>query len=292
MTRRTGVLAALGALLSGCSATTLLDRLVPDDTYTVREGLAYGPLARQRLDVYLPLESTKRAQTAGVAPLVVFFYGGSWTRGERRDYRFMGEALAAHGAVVVIADYRLSPEVRYPAFVQDSALAVRWAVDNAANFGADAKQLYLMGHSAGAYNAAMLALDARWLAQVGLSPAALAGWVGLAGPYDFLPIENPDAQVAFEWPMTRADSQPLSHATAAAPRTLLMAAVKDDLVNPQRSTQGLGNKLQSLKVPVRVLMLERVSHVTIAAAIAKPLRWLAPVLPEVLSFIGLKSAAS
>ena len=188
------MLAMLPALLTACSGVDLLNATVATDTYRRTQDLAYGPDARQRLDVYQPAAITQRA------PMVVFFYGGSWSSGERADYRFVGEALASSGIVAVVADYRLSPAFRYPVFVQDSAQALRWAFEHAADYGADPARIFVMGHSAGAYNAAMLALDARWLAAVGLAPKRLAGWIGLAGPYDFLPIVDVRTQVAFNWP--------------------------------------------------------------------------------------------
>jgi acetyl esterase/lipase len=80
--------------------------------------------------------------------------------------------------------------------------------------------------------------------------------------------------------------------TAAAPRTLLLAANKDDLVNPQRNTVGLGERLRAAGVPTRVRVFEGVSHVTVIGALARPLRRLAPVLPEVLAFLGLGEAAA
>ncbi|MBG9388832.1 alpha/beta hydrolase [Caenimonas aquaedulcis] len=283
LNRRAGLAALAAMSLSGCSASGLLNTFVPRASYRGRQDIAYGPDPRQKLDTYQPLESR------GLAPLVIFFYGGSWTRGDRADYRFVGEALAAHGAVAVLPDYRLSPQVRYPVFLEDSARAVQWAVRHAPELGCDPRKIYLMGHSAGAYNAAMLALDPRWLATVGLAPGQFAGWIGIAGPYDFLPIENPEAQVAFHWPSTPADSQPLAQATAAAPRTLLLAPEKDSLVNPRRSTMALGEKLKSLGVDARWRLLDGVSHITIMASLAKPLSWLSPVRAEVLAFLGLQS---
>ena len=283
MARRTGLLAAAAALLSGCSGVRVLDTLVPHRGYTAETGIAYGSDPRQRLDVYRP----EPAAGGPPPPLVVFFYGGSWSHGERADYRFVGEALAAHGAVVVVADYRLSPAVRYPAFVQDCALALRWAADHAQALGSDASRLVAMGHSAGAYNAAMLALDPRWLGAVGLSPDRLAAWIGLAGPYDFLPIGDPETRVAFAWPDTPADSQPLAHASARAPRTLLMAAERDTLVDPRRNTGALAAKLRGLGVDVTLHEYTGVSHVTLMGSVATPLRWLAPVHADLLAFLGL-----
>jgi acetyl esterase/lipase len=275
-----GLLSVAGlATLSGCSATGALNALVPSDSYQLRADVAYGPEARQRLDVYLPLER----RTAG--PVVVFFYGGSWTTGERATYRFVGEALASRGIAVVVADYRLSPAVKYPVFLQDSAQAMRWTFDHLDELGTDPRKMFVMGHSAGAYNAAMLALDARWLAGVGLYPAQLAGWIGLAGPYDFLPIGNRDVQVAFDWPGTPADSQPMVHASKNSPPALLLAARGDTTVNPVRNTEALARRLEAAGVPVSLQVYDRVSHVTLVAALAAPLRGLAPVLDDIAAFV-------
>jgi acetyl esterase/lipase len=283
MTRRAGLLAGAAALLSGCSGAGVLNA-VAGNGHQGRQGLAYGADPRQTLDVYQPAPGP----VAGVRPLVVFFYGGSWSQGERADYRFVGEALASAGAIVAIPDYRLSPGVRYPEFVRDSAAAVKWAFDHAAELGGSTDNVVVMGHSAGGYNAAMVALDRRWLDGAGLArERKLAGFIGLAGPYDFLPIGDPQTRVAFEWPGTAADSQPIEHADRSAPRTLLLAAIKDDLVDPQRSTVGLGQRLTAAGVPTQVTLYPRVSHVTLLAALAQPLRWLAPVRADVLAFLGL-----
>lgn len=282
MTRRAGLAAAAAAWLSGCSGAGVLNAFAGGG-HEALENVAYGSDPRQRLDVYKP------AALAGSAPpIVVFFYGGSWTRGERADYRFVGQALASAGAIVVIPDYRLSPQVRYPDFVRDSAAAVRWAFDHASEIGGSAGNVVVMGHSAGAYNAAMVVLDRRWLRDAGVPPAlAPAGFVGLAGPYDFLPISDRDTRVAFNWPGTSPDTQPLSHVTAQAPRTLLIAAIKDTVVDPQRSTVGLGERLRAAGVDTEVKLYSRVNHVTLLAAVAEPLRWLAPVRADILGFLGL-----
>ena len=269
----------LPALLTACSGVDLLNATVATDTYRRTEGLRYGPDARQRLDVYQPAILLRHA------PLVVFFYGGNWSSGERADYRFVGEALASSGIVAMVADYRLSPAFRYPAFVQDSARAVAWALQHAADYDADPAKVFVMGHSAGAYNAAMVALDSRWLAAEGLKPMRLAGWIGLAGPYDFLPIVEPLSRVAFNWPDTPADSQPLLHASAASPRALLLAPAQDRLVNPQRSTLALAQRLKASGVAVQSELFDSVSHVTLLASMASILRGRAPVLKRVNSFV-------
>lgn len=276
---RRSLFAMLPALLTACSGVDLLNATVATDSYRRTPDLPYGPDPRHRLDVYQP-----KTEVVG-APLVVFFHGGSWSSGERGDYRFVGEALASQGIVTLIADYRLSPAFRYPAFVQDSAGAVRWAFDHAARYGASPARVFVMGHSAGAYNAAMVALDARWLAAEGLKPARLAGWIGLAGPYDFLPIGDRQTQIAFDWPGTPADSQPLSHASRASPPALLLAPAQDNLVNPQRSTVAMAERLRARGVRVESELFETVGHVTLLASMASVLRGRAPVLARVTAFV-------
>ncbi|HEX2546810.1 MAG TPA: alpha/beta hydrolase [Ramlibacter sp.] len=278
--RRSLLAAGLGAgILAGCGGTRALNALVPSDTYRLEEGIAYGPDPRHKLDVYTP-----DGGAAG-APLVLFFYGGTWTRGDRADYRFVGEALASAGIVTVVADYRLSPQVRWNGIVEDCARAARWAFDNAVRRGAARERVFLMGHSAGAYNAAMVALDARWLTAQGLAPRELAGWIGIAGPYDFLPITDAASRVAFDWPNTPSESQPIVHVSAQDPRTLLLAATDDNTVNPRRNSVALAERLQRAGVPVRLRLLEGVNHVTVVAAFGKPLRGLAPVRQEVVDFV-------
>lgn len=270
---------ALTAFLAACSPIKVLNALTPSSTFTKTSAIAYGTAPRQQLDIYRP------APAISHAPVVVFFYGGSWNNGSKDDYGFVGEALASRGIVVVIADYRLYPQVRYPAFLQDGAQAVAWTYQHIAEYGADPSQLYVMGHSSGAYNASMLALDARWLNEVGLSPAIFKGWIGLAGPYDFLPIENRDVQPVFFFPDSPPESQPINHVSRDAPPSLLIASTDDELVNPNRNTGGLATKLRAAGVPVEAFYFTRTSHATLVASISRPLRWLAPVLERVTAFI-------
>lgn len=267
------------SLLAACSPLKVLNSLTPGSSFTKTSGIAYGSDPRQRLDVYRP------RQAVPGAPVVVFFYGGSWNSGSRSDYDFVGEALASRGMVVVIADYRLYPQVRYPAFLQDGARAVAWTHEHIADFGADPQRLYLMGHSSGAYNAAMLALDPRLLAEVDLTPRIIKGWIGLAGPYDFLPIRNTEVRPVFFYPDSPPDSQPINHVSHDAPPALLMASNDDSLVNPQRNTGGLASKLRAAGVPVQEFYFSRTSHATLVAALSRPLRGLAPVLERISGFV-------
>jgi len=277
---------ALAALLSAtalgaCAPVTPLNVLSPSSTYTLTDGVPYGTQPRQLLDIYTPVVNPP----IGGWPVAVFFYGGTWRDGERKDYRFVGEALASRGILTLVADYRLYPSVKYPTFLEDSALAVAYGLKNAARLGGNARRVYVVGHSAGAYNAAMVALDPRWLQAVGATPDALAGWVGLAGPYDFYPIENPDVMPVFDHPNYPPDSQPGAFVSERSPRTFLGTARSDKSVNPQRNTIALGEKLKAAGVPVQVRIYKHIGHTTLAASLAAPLRWLAPVLDDVANFI-------
>ena len=282
MRKRTyAVLAVLIAaiLAAGCSPVTILNALAESESNRAVLGIAYGSDPRQRLDVYVP------ANQAGPFPVALFFFGGSWNHGNRSDYKFVGEALASRGILAVVADYRLYPQVRYPEFLDDSAQAAAWTLANVQAHGGDAKRIYVMGHSSGAYNAAMLALDPRWMANAGSSSKALAGFIGLAGPYDFLPIENSDVKPVFFFPDSPPDSQPILYAGSASPRSFLAAPESDSLVNPERNTHQLADKLAAAGVPVTYKRYPRVSHITLIGAMGRPLRWLAPVLDDVNAFI-------
>ncbi len=270
---------AAGVVAAACSPLAAINAFVASDTYEFFSA-RYGADGRHALDIYRPRAAT------GTAPVVVFFYGGSWRDGERNDYRFVGEALAARGIVAVIADYRVYPQVRYPDFLRDCAQAVAWTKHEIARFGGDAQRVFVAGHSAGAYNAAMIALDARWLREVGFAPSELSGWIGLAGPYDFLPIRNPDVKPVFFFPDTPPESQPIAHVSSGAPPALLLAAANDSAVNPVRNTEALAARLRDAGVPVRAKVFDGVSHTTLVATLAQPLRSLAPVLDEMVAFVA------
>lgn len=269
----------LSAALAACSPLSVVNAVSPNGAVQVSAGIAYGAGERRRLDIYRP--QTARAG----APVIVFFYGGNWVSGDRKDYAFVGQALAARGFVVVVPDYRLYPQVGYPEFLNDAAQAVAWTERAIGQYGGDPRKLYLMGHSAGAYNAAMLALDDRWLGRQGLRPDGLRGWIGLAGPYDFLPVQNRTTRPVFHYPDTPADSQPIRHVSATAPPALLIAANKDSLVDPVRNTGGLAARLQAAGVPVQTAYYDGVSHATLVASLSTTLRGLAPTLDAVEAFV-------
>lgn len=276
--------AALQALVAR-SPLALINGVIPANACRLVEGVSYGCGPRQQLDIYIPWH-------AAGAPVVVFFYGGSWRSGARADYKFVGDALATCGYVTVIADYQLYPQAVYPGFLHDCAQAVAWAAQHCAPYGGDPACLYLVGHSAGAYNAAMLALDPRWLRAHGGSPGMLAGWVGMAGPYDFLPIQTRAVRPVFHHPRTPADSQPVIHAHTGAPPALLMAGSADKLVDPRRNTDGLARALTAANADVQSIRYRGLGHEMLVGALARPLRWRAPVLRDLCAFLGRRREAA
>lgn len=252
------------------------DTLVPKDSGSrkVASGLTYGDNPRHRLDVYTP------AGGGTNLPVIVFFYGGSWNSGTRTGYHFAGRALAARGFVVVVPDYRLVPEVRYPGFVEDAAMAVRWTQANVAEHGGDPARIVLSGHSAGAYSAAMLAYDERWL---GDDRTAIRGFAGLAGPYDFLPLDTDSSRAAFgEWP-DLPETQPVTWAGAGDPPALLLHGADDTTVKP-RNSRSLGATLTAAGVAARVVEYPRVDHIDILIRLSRPLRSRTPVLDDLAEF--------
>lgn len=265
-------------LACGCSAVDVVNALTPRDSFRLVADIPYGIGPRRRLDLYLP-----RALVEG-APVVVFFYGGEWQDGSKAQYLFVGEALAARGFIVVIPDYRLYPEVRYPAFLEDNAAALRWVVDHVADFGGDPKDVHLLGHSAGAYDAAMLALDRRWLAAVHLDPRRdIRDVVCLAGPYDFLPIDDPVIEAIFGPPDGWPETQPINHVEGTSPPMLLATGDDDTVVRPE-NTRKLAARLRAKGAPVREIFYSDISHAELLGAFSVPLRFLAPSLRDTVEF--------
>jgi acetyl esterase/lipase len=273
-----GLLVAATLTAGACAPLRTFDTLMPKDAASVEtaRGLAYGAGPRRMLDIYAPRGTQAGAKT----PVIVFIYGGSWANGSREGYGFAGRALAAAGFVTVIADYRLVPEVHFPGFVEDCAAAVKWTRGHIADYGGDPERIVLVGHSAGAYNAAMLALDPQWL---GPDRAAIRGFAGLAGPYDFLPFDGPIPVRTFSnWPKPD-ETQPIYYADASAPPTLLLHGGEDDTVWPKNSI-NLAAKLKKAGTESELKVYPELGHVGIVTALAKPFRGRAPVLADVAAF--------
>lgn len=271
------------SLLAACSPAVLLGAVTPNAPGGEVSNVAYGPGPRHTLDIYAP------ASAGEAAPVVVFFYGGGWKSGDRSMYRFVGRALAACGILVMIPDYRVWPEAGFPGFLQDAAAAVAHARQLAPRHGGDPARLVLMGHSAGAYIAAMLALDPTWLAGAGLDMrAALAGVIGIAGPYDFLPLRDPILQQIFA--PAGPDTQPINFARNAKVPFLLMSGTADVTVDPANS-QRLAARLRMEGARAEVLSYPGLGHAAVLGAFATPLRFLGPVRDDACQFLGTPSGA-
>ncbi len=240
-------------------------------------GYRYGRRPRHVLDVY-------PAVTSEPAPVIVFFYGGGWEDGERGDYFFVGSALASRGFTTVIPDYRVYPEVHFPEFVEDAATAMRWTVDHIAEFGGDRRRLIVMGHSAGAHIAAMLAFDRKWFASVNLDARIeLSAMIGLAGPYDFLPLHSQTLKQIFGPEKDLAGTQPINFVDAFAPPVFLATGKNDRTVEPG-NTIRLTERIRCLGGKAEMKLYDQVDHRTLVGALARPLRFLAPVLDDVVGF--------
>ncbi len=279
-----GVVVAIVALIGtswGVLAfkPSLFSDLVADRGVRVERDVAYGPLGRHRLDIYRP-------QTAAAdGPIVVFYYGGGWRSGHRATYGFVGAALAARGITAVIPDYRLYPEVRFPGFVEDAALAYRWVAATLAVATGGTRSIYVMGHSAGGHSAAMLAYDRHYIAAGGGDPPRPKGLIGLAGPYAFDPTTWPSTAAIFAGAASPDSTRPVTFVGPGAPPALLVHGLADTTVKPWK-TRDLAAALTASGSVVRKVEVESMGHIGVLLAIARPFRWRAPVLEEIIGFIG------
>lgn len=272
------IAATIGGIIGAAHAFSPLavfSGLVPKERgVSIVADIAYGENPRQRLDVYRPEQSSG-------SPVLFFSYGGGWESGDKSEYAFVGHAFAARGYVTVIADYRVVPEVVYPDFVADNALALSWVKDTIEEFGGDRDRLFLMGHSAGAYNVAMLALDARF----GIDPATISGLVGLSGPYDFYPFDVPASQNAFGRYPDPEETQPINHVSGDAPPMLLAHGDNDETVF-LRNSVALAQGLTAAGAIVEVAIYEGANHADTLISLSMPLRWRYGVLDDAIAFMG------
>jgi acetyl esterase/lipase len=242
------------------------------------EAVQFDAVHDLALDVYRPAGPA----AAGGAPVVVFLYGGSWTSGKREYYRFVGDALAQRGVLVLIPDYRKAPAHPFPAFMADGASAVAWASANAARYGGDANRVFLMGHSAGAQIAALLATDARYLGVHDMRPTELAGVIGLAGPYDFLPLTEHKIKQALGPPAGWPQTQPINFVSGDEPPFLLIQGDADTRVDPG-NTPRFAARLRAQGDAVTEIIVPGVGHVGLVNGFYSA-RW-SPVLAQSVDWI-------
>jgi acetyl esterase/lipase len=269
---RRGLLAGLASLVGGCSPAVLLNATVPREGYTREADVTYGPGPRHKLDLYRPIKPRPDGKT------VLFFYGGSWDSGAKADYLFVAQALASSGYAVVIPDYRLYPEVRFPGFVDDGAQAVRWAADRAG-----AGKLFIMGHSAGAHIALMLAANTSYLQAAGVDRMKLAGVIGLSGPYDFLPLRSARLIDIFGG-ANNPQIEAITFAKAPLPPALLIHGTADTTVYP-RNSQHLAAAWRAAGASIELKLYPDVGHVDTVASLSGLLSGRAPTRQDVLAYL-------
>jgi acetyl esterase/lipase len=233
-------------------------------------GLRYGPGPRQRLDLTLP------PGAGPTTPLLVFFHGGSWQVGSRRDYAFVARAFAAEGIAVALPDYRLWPEGRWPDFLEDGAAALAW-LRTAPE--APRGPIFVMGHSAGGFIAAALALDPGWLAKAGMEGGrgALAGAVLVSTPITWQPTDEPVRSIFAGAPGGRIEAMPDASALAGAPPLLLLHGTADTVVGPFHS-QLLAEAVARTGGVARLHLMEGAGHIAPMVALSAPARrygWIA-----------------
>lgn len=265
------------SLTAACTPTQLLNFASPNSNYSAIKDIKYGDADRQELDIYCPKAQVERGA------LIVFFYGGGWKDGSKAKYEFVASGLTEAGHAVVIPDYRLYPEVIFPAFVNDGALAMQWVLGQDQLCESTVEQVFVMGHSAGAHIAALLAFDKRYAEQYGWMQHRVAGFIGLSGPYDFLPLQ--DGYLTEVFPeATRSTSQPVEFVTASSPASLLIHGTDDTTVD-ERNSQSLAKALKAVGVDVSVRRYSGVRHATTVAAIAPLLKMLTDTRKDIDAFI-------
>jgi acetyl esterase/lipase len=241
--------------------------------------IPYGELSRQKLDLYLPRDGK-------VKSTIVFYYGGGWVSGARWYYRLFGRAMAARGYAVVIPDYHLYPQARFPVFNKDAALAFRWVQSNLNRWGGHPSRVFLMGHSAGAHISATLALDPQYLQVHGLAPSAIRGVIGLAGPYTLNPLKWRGVKDVFSTSVeTPHAARPIKLVRADAPAMLLLHGANDRIAGAQASVR-LAEALTSLGSNAKVVLYPWIGHFEIFACLLPGWRWRAPVLKAVEGFLA------
>ncbi len=273
-------LAGMASMMAACSTLRLFSTFTPKDpgVRRVARGVAYGPGARQTYDVYAP-------DKAKDLPLIVFFYGGGWNSGSKEDYGWFGMALAAMGYVVAVPDYRVVPEAVYPVFLEDSAAAVKAIVTRAADYGANGARLGLAGHSAGGYNAVMLALDPRYLGTDAAGHSPVVACVGVSGPYDFYPFDVKESRDAFGQWKTPEETQPIHYARKTNTKFLLLQSRTDTVVGVHNAV-NLDHRLEAAGTACTLKLYDGLSHADTAAAFSVPFRGKGTLYADTRAFLS------
>ncbi len=271
-------LVACSGLVS-CTSLGVLNAVAPkdDSTLEVVTDISYGSHPRQQLDIYLPKDVDE------LAPVIMFLYGGSWKNGKRQDYAFVGHSFNTKGYITVLPDYRLVPEIRYPEFLIDNANALRWVYDHIGQYGGDQDRIFVVGHSAGAYNGVMLGLADALFSEHNLDLPVISGFAGLAGPYDFLPLAFDSTKNAFAEVSDLPSTQPVNLVSSSAPPMILITGTDDKLVLPKHSF-SLHDSATSRGAESTLVTYQDVGHIALLLSLSKPFRNNTTALEDVVDF--------
>lgn len=274
-------------LLGGCSALQVVNSVSKIYTAEITQDIDFGNHPKLKYDLYLPDQPNQEFQNT---PVIVFFYGGSWNRGDKSEYEFVGRRLASLGYITAVPNYRLYPEVKYPEFLQDGAESIahlksellkpRYQPYKPSN------EYILMGHSAGAYNAAMLALDPRWLNTAGVPhEQSVKGFIGLAGAYNIYPIKDTDVQPVFNHPDYPKDSQPIDYSAKANAPALILTPETDTLVSIERNSVALQRALSEAGNRATLEQVEGTNHVTLVGTLSPLLFFKGSTIKPIEQFV-------
>ncbi len=271
---------------NGPAVLNTADRLMGGDRNVERVAYAsLGESPEQSIAVYRDPAVTKPL------PVILFIHGGGWHEGSPDDYTFAARGLVPEGFVVGLVGYRLYPDSRFPDMLEDTADAVEWAVQNIAKYGGDPDSIYIAGHSAGAYNAVMAAVDPQWLGRKGLAPDTIKGAIGLAGPYDFYPFDSDSTVNSFGDAADPQTTQPVNFIDRDAPPLLLMTGEQDTSVKP-RNTRIMAEKVREAGGRVTTAFYDDMDHARIVVVLASPFRKDRRVIDDITAFIAETQSAA
>ena len=236
-----------------------LNRLTPRKGYSVQENVAYGLRARHRLDLF-------RTQTPREhRPLIVFVHGGAWMHGDKKDYRFIGEAFAKEGFDVAVINYHLAPEHIFPASIDDLSLALNYLNVHQLKYQISTEKVVLMGHSAGAFNVVSALYHPKpYEIQCRSQITAI---IGLAGPYHFDYKGDPICADAFDQNRPYQEVMPYYFVESNTVKHYLLVAENDDVVglsnavDLDRRLKEKGNYSQLWTVP-------RIGHISMIGSVS------------------------
>ncbi|MBY0355427.1 MAG: alpha/beta hydrolase [Rickettsiales bacterium] len=280
---RTGWL--LFMLISLSSCVSLATGIANAPTYFTAlvkvSSLSYSSASGQKLDIYYQ-KPVDASALQPIRPVVIFFYGGSWSYGKKEQYRFVAARLVKEGYVVVIPDYVKYPQAKFPDFMQDAARATVWVKQNILKYGGDPQQINIVGHSAGAFIGALLLADDSYLTTAGGSPDMVCAFAGLAGPYDFTP-ESDDLKAIFG-PPERYD---LMHVPpfidGTEPPMLLLHGEEDDTVGSFNQAH-LAEAITQKHGVVKTILYPKTDHYSIISTFVAWDNGSTPIVKDMVSF--------